>query len=326
VTALDLTGLKAHHPLGFLAACGTLVCCERNDSVAQLAWTQICNDTSWIAQLVLDSDEANLIHLLVTRARCVTIARALSWADGKKKTDRKIQKQTPERFRKYAKQTHLRSDLDDFSALSSDLAVTDKGTLQPTLLDMTSASQGFLDEIKDLAQTLETTTSKPSKIPTPDDAFREALFGPWQYRDGQHSLGWDPDAQRLHAVRGMAPTNDTERRSVRAAVFLASQALPLFPCFSVGGRLHTVGFHRDGDDDWFSWPIWREPITLDTLRSLLAHPFSSDLRERGVEVVYRCRRAHTGGSEGNYQIFSHAEERPWPGRPRRRRSRQPVDQ
>lgn len=327
MSTMELTGLKAHHPLGFLAACGTLVACERAGTPARLAWTRKGEESRWISRLDLGLDDAQnwLLDTVMDLAKNVKDAPALNWAEGSKKTDRKIQKQLPSRFRESAMAVgrlddtfaRHRLDLDMFVAVGSDLALTKDGRLQPTPLDMTSASQGFLDEIKDLAASLAIEPTKRSRRTAPRDAFREALFGPWQYCDEQHSLGWDPAAQRLHALRGKAPTNDTDRRSVRAAVFLASQALPLFPCFAVGGRLRTTGFHRHNDDDWFAWPVWTKPISLDTLRSLLAHPFSSELSGRGVEVVYRCRRAHTGGSEGNYQVFSHPEERPWPARRRR---------
>jgi hypothetical protein len=324
VSTIELSGLKAHHPLGFLAACGTLVACERTGNAARLAWTGTQEESRWTSRLDvrLDHGQDWLLSTLTNFAKSVGQAPALNWADGNKKTDRKIQKQLPGRFREAAKALELhrdtfargRLDLDMFAAIGSDLALTKDGRLQPTPLDMTSASQGFLDEIKDLSASLASELKGRSKATGSREAFQEALFGPWQYRDDQHSLGWDPEAQRLHALRGKAPTNDTTRRSVRAAVFLASQALPLFPCFAVGGRLRTTGFHRYDDDDWFAWPIWTKPISLDTLRSLLAHPFSRDLSGRGVEIVYRCRRAHTGGSEGNYQVFSHPQERPWPVR------------
>jgi hypothetical protein len=78
---------------------------------------------------------------------------------------------------------------------------------------------------------------------------KEALFGPWKYVHDEHSLGWDPQGQRLHALRNKAPTNDAKRRSVCAAVFLATEALPLFPSFAVRNRLQTTGFHRDSGGD-----------------------------------------------------------------------------
>ncbi len=199
--------------------------------------------------------------------------------------------------------------MDMLAALASDI-VDDGGKLRPTAFDLTSGNQRILQSIRILSGEPETGKGKPN--PLTRDAVEEALIGPWKYRDANHSLGWDPNSQRLHALRGKLPEKDKENRSVRGAVFLASQALPLFPCFSVRGRLRTTGFHEFDGDEWFAWPVWRDPISLHTLRSLLAQPFSSDLREHGVDVVYRCRRSHTGGSEGNYQVFGHPEERAWP--------------
>jgi hypothetical protein len=232
-----------------------------------------------------------------------------------------------------------RDDADMLAALASDL-VAEGEALRSTAFDLTSGNQGLLKSFIDIAEWPEVrkarealdkakagsdankTTSAQAKLEAAvgkaRDQFEEALCGPWRYQDTHHSLGWDPQAQRLHALRGKLPEKDKDGRSVRMAVFLASLALPMFPCFSVGGRLRTTGFHRHDDDNWFAWPIWRDPISLNALRSLLAHPFNRDLKQRGVDVIYRCRAAHTGGAEGNYQVLSQPEERPWP---RRRRSR-----
>jgi hypothetical protein len=197
-----------------------------------------------------------------------------------------------------------------FAALTSDVVTTKKGTLRATMFDLTSGNQRFLESIRALAGKPEKQGGKPN--PISNDELCDALLGPWQYSDDNHALGWDPHTQRLHALRHKLPEKDKSNRSVRVAVFLATQALPLFPSFARGRALFTTGFHRDDGEDWFCWPIWRDPISLDTLRSLLTHPFTGDLKRRGVDVVYRCRRVRTGGAEGNYQVFSHASERPWP--------------
>jgi hypothetical protein len=199
-----------------------------------------------------------------------------------------------------------------FAALSSDLSPKGKGLLQSTLLDLTSGNQRFLKSILELSEQFT------------DEDIHEALVGPWRYKDEHHSLGWDPHTQRLHALRNKLPEKDKSKRSVRAAVFLATQALPLFPCFVRGGGLRTTGFYREDDEDWFSWPIWGDPISLGTLCSLLAYPFSADLKHRGVDIVYHCRRARTGGAEGNYQVFSHASDGSWLARPSRRLKRAAV--
>jgi hypothetical protein len=257
------------------------------------------------SERVLDID--GVTQVLLCRSKHQRESAALRWST--KIDDRTKYRETARNALQGLAERRARDDVDMLAALASDL-VDDRGKLRSTAFDLTSGNQRILHSLRVLAGEPETAKCKPD--PLTRDAVEEALIGPWKYRDGDHSLGWDPTAQRLHALRGKLPEKDKENRSVRAAVFLASQALSLFPCFSVRRRLRTTGFHEFDDDDWFAWPVWSDPISLDTLRSLVAQPFRSDLRERGVDVVYRCRRSHTGGSEGNYQVFSHPEQRLWP--------------
>lgn len=313
MSTLDLAGLLAHQPLGFMAACGLLRSLTewRDFGWTRLSWRKDARGEDRIAVIdserVLDID--GVTQALICRSKQQRESAALTWST--KIDDRAKYRETARNAVQGLAERRPRDDVDMLSALASDL-VDDGGKLRSTAFDLTSGNQRILQSIRVLAGEPETAKGKPN--PLTRDAIEEALIGPWSYRDAHHSLGWDPNTQRLHALRGKLPEKDKEGRSVRAAVFLASQALPLFPSFAVGRRLRTTGFHRHEDDDWFAWPIWREPISLDTLRSLLAQPFRRDLHARGVDVVYRCRRSHTGGAEGNYQVFSHAEERPWPVR------------
>lgn len=304
---LELTGLQAHHPLGFLAACGLLRCLSdcKKFGETRLRW-QRDEDRRRFAAIEAGPqlDIQAVTQVLLCRSKEQRESPAVTWStkiDDREKY-RKTAKKTVEQFCDSAS----RDAVDMLAALASDLVLEKKGKLRSTGFDLTSGNQQLLKSFRVLAGEPETARGKA--------AVHEALIGPWRYQDDHHSLGWDPQAQRLHALRGKLPEKDKANRSVRAAVFLASQALPLFPCFAVAGKLRTTGFHHHDGDDWFAWPIWSKPISLDTLRSLLAQPFSSELKERGVEVVYRCRSTHTGGAEGNYQVFSHPEERPWPVR------------
>lgn len=302
MTTLELTGLKGHQPLGFLAACGLLRCLHEwgGFGSVKLAWKD--SDDRFTAELHCDIelDLTMLRKILNRRGKQQRQSTALSWSKNFKIDSREKFREAGHRLLQQPESRETRDALSLLAALASDIVTADKDVLRPTLFDLTSGNQGLLKSLKAVAGEGR------------EDSVREALLGPWQYRDHEHALGWDPQTQRLHALRGKLPGQDTTNRSVRAALFLASQALPLFPCFAVAGKLRTTGFYREKGEDWFSWPIWRAPISLDTLRSLLAHPFSNDLRSRGVVVVYRCRRVRTGGSEGNYQVFSHAEQRPWP--------------
>jgi len=298
---LELSGLRGDHPLGFLAACGLLRSCGESAEPceAKLAWTRSEKTGAFIAVLHGIPSVACLTKIIDRRCAARKKSPAFCWSS--KIDDRqKYRNAASALLTQNGVSLGNKEALATLAALSSDLTVNGKGSLQSTLLDLTSGNQRFLTSILESSKQLT------------EDAVREALFGPWQYNDDNHSLGWDPQTQRLHALRNKLPEKDKSNRSVRAVVFLATQALPLFPCFARGGKLYTTGFYRDGDEDWFSWPIWRAPLSVGTLGSLLAQRFAADLRKRGVEIVYRCRRIRTGGAEGNYQVFSYASERRWP--------------
>lgn len=313
MNSLELPALKAHHPLGFLSACGLLRCLSewRDYGCVKLSWKGSEGEGRFaVVHTDRQLDIEGVFHVLLCRSKQVRESAALKWSTNDKIDDRAS-------FRNAAKSAVAQvvdggspEDADLLAALASDL-IHEDGKLERTAFDLTSGQQRILKSIRALAGSYEE-KSKGKAKPLTRDAVEEALIRPWKYRDDDHSLGWDPSTQRLHALRGKLPEKDKENRSVRGAVFLATQALPLFPCFAVGRRLRTTGFHRLDGEDWFVWPVWNSAISLDTLRSLVAQEIGADLRERGVEVVYRCRISDTGGPEGNYRVFSHPEQWPWP--------------
>lgn len=60
--------------------------------------------------------------------------------------------------------------------------------------------------------------------------------------------------------------------SVVGANALAFEAIPLPPCFAAGRRLATTGLRSVDGRTYLTWPLWRDPFGLDTVRSLLAQP------------------------------------------------------
>jgi hypothetical protein len=179
----------------------------------------------------------------------------------------------------------------DFLAAYGSEIITQKTMIAPTALDMTSGQQKFLASVVALAQDLRHNPQRTS------EAFAEALWGPWRYRDRGHALGWDPDSERRHAYEAQSPTK-TQAVSVRAAVWLAFEALPLFPTAAVAGRLAVGGFDRA--HQWLSWPLWDAPLALPTVRSLLSlaeltlpHPPTERLHTMGIGCVYRSWRAQS---------------------------------
>ncbi|MBX3452769.1 MAG: hypothetical protein KF777_24750 [Planctomycetaceae bacterium] len=307
MTHLALTGLKGHHPLGFLAACGLLRCCERWNDFGQTtpSWERSIGD-GFVASLRCEAtiDFEALAQVVNCSAKQQRESPAFTWSS---KIDvREKYRDSAIALRNDSNQRTSKEGLDRLAALASDIVTDSKGRLRSSMLDLTSGNQRFLSSIRAVAGEAASKKGKPRFVTK--EEVTEALIGPWQYRDSDHSLGWDPSTQRLHALRHKLPEQDKENRSVRLAIYLASEALPFFPCFAVSGKLRTTGFRREDEDDWFTWPIWTAPITVDTLRSLLSHPFDSSLASRGIDTFYRCQRTRTGGAEGNYQIFNHAEE------------------
>src|SRR5262249_39060165 len=133
------------------------------------------------------------------------------------------------------------------------------------------------------------------------------------YRDFQHSLGWDPTTERLHALQAESPEDETNS-GVSAAVWLAFEALPLFPCFLSGAALATTGFVTHGTT-WkdrvthLTWPLWTHPVPLDTVRSLLSlrelaaeRPPVRALRQRGIMAVFRSQRYKVRTKGGYYLL------------------------
>jgi len=117
--------------------------------------------------------------------------------------------------------------------------------------------------------------------------LREALFGPWKYADNQHSLGWDPATILMGAFTPKAPTS-MSKTGVRAAVWLAIESLPFFPCFFEDG-LATCGFVKKGRKQSFHWAVWEAPLSLAAVRTLLAQSAGIEEHEkagRGLCAMY----------------------------------------
>jgi hypothetical protein len=291
MTQIDLTGLKPDLPIGAMAAFGCLRVCERLPGLkgSKLSWA-----TAGYAVLhtpaPLSRDE--LVQALTADVKRAPERIELTWAE-------QIKTSTVAEFRKNAASAIDRATAADreaadwFAAFGSDLEINED-TIEPTPFDMSVARQKFIADAFKLALGLAKDRAA-RKGKTAAEAYAEALFGPWRYEDDQHSLGWDPTTMKLGAFTHKAPTT-LANTGVRAAVWLAFESLPLFPCF-YDGRLATRAFRRNRWEYALCWPVWRVPIGLDTLASLLALPAlvadpppAVELESRGIVAVYRSAR------------------------------------
>lgn len=309
MSSITLTGFSGSNPLGALATFGLfrILSTERPFGDATLHW-QFGGDWHPVVNMEADADPDAVVSFLVNRQRGRGEASFLTWHDDIKCS--------PEKFREeLVKVVQAFDSVDEreaasfFAAYGSE-AVTAKSTadVKPTAFHMTAGQQRFIKSAKELADSLDLSLGLSKRMTTEKrrdgltQTFHEAILGPWTYSDDQHSLGWDPTTEALYALSDISPSA-AGARSVRAAVWLAFESLPLFPCVPAGGRLRTTGFDEDGGR--LTWPIWDCPIELDTLRCWLGAPDLaaetvkiSDLRRRGVCAVYRSMALRDSNGRG----------------------------
>lgn len=282
---IHLPALLGSHPLGALASFGLLRLVNEWDANSKLGFTM---EDDWIAVLQTGQFDsiASLIQRLTEWVDSNTLDRILGWADDVRVTQPEYQRL-------------LGSALNDgdlqlatfLSALVADGAVdAQKGLVKPSAFYMVSGQQSFLAGMREIVK--QTRSSSQS-------IFQEALGGPWRYRTRAHSLGWDPNTERLYALRHRAPTSE-KPSCIAGAVLLAFWALPLFPALSQARRPLTIGFTREKRDHYFSWPVFSIAIDFAELTSLLhagrENWTTSDGRRSrsGIDTVYESSRFEFG--------------------------------
>jgi hypothetical protein len=248
-----LSGLKGTEPIGFLAAVGLLrvLAGRRTFGEVRMGWS---DDSGWSAVLhtekACDGDRlvADLLEHLSGRGSLPIFGGrgpdgspvgGTEWADIKV---------DPLLFRDWllatrpAARRDEREAADFLSAFGSELITArSSGDLKPSAFHMTSARQQFLVSCRNLANSLGPTARGGRGFRVPSVAFREAVFGPWEYADEFSTLGLDPNTEPVYALEASKPGDDTPV-STRAAVWLAIEAMPLFSVVPVKGRLQTRGF------------------------------------------------------------------------------------
>jgi hypothetical protein len=302
-TELCLDALSGSSLLAFMAALGAFrTLAELPDSAdLRIKWVPMRSSYAPVLSGVAISDRD------VALARIHSVMAA--FADHYSVTISKDLKINCEVFRSLAERAShdflSKNDSDAASivaAFGCDGVCNEIGQIEDTAFRTMSGAghQHFLEFMNLLAKT------------TTVDQLREALFGPWLYRDPSPTMRWDPEDDRRYALRWDEPSKDPVR-TVRGANRLAVAALPLFPVVPIAGNaVGTTGFSGRGSRDTFiTWPIWTGWLSLDVVRSLLSlkdlHQREStvtrSLRARGICAVYRSQRI----TLGKYRNFTPAE-------------------
>ncbi|MEX1027986.1 MAG: hypothetical protein WD049_08275 [Candidatus Paceibacterota bacterium] len=322
MNVLQLRGLSGSNPLGAMAAFGLLRILSIDERFAQdfgqakLKWSFALD---WIPELHVERkfELEQLINYLIDKQteRCSLLFRE-GWRDDIKCAPGVFRELWESVLHQFATGSGTCSafELAAFLAAYGSEVIKDKKAkpdVKPTAFHMTAGQQRFLKSAKDIADSLDPNQlaskrqKKEARMQELGEAYRVALNGPWPYQDDYHSLGWDPATEGLYALSDSSPS-DAGARSVRAAVWLAFESLPLFPSVPIANRLHTTGFDRSGRA--FSWPIWEPPIGLETLRIMLGSTEFDDsaknvsiLQARGICTVMRSQCVRDANGRGTFR-------------------------
>lgn len=147
--------------------------------------------------------------------------------------------------------------------------------------------------------------------------FEQALFGAWNPQDEKYSLRLDVVDDRRYALMDRNPTaGDNKPRTLWGANRLAFEALRFFPAMPVRGGMAVRTWRPEKSSDWqencrVRWPLWRQPIGVATIHSLLGlrdlwleEPADRErLRALGVHAVMESRRIAVGqGANRKYNL------------------------
>jgi hypothetical protein len=202
-----------------------------------------------------------------------------------------------------------RTRADMLAALMTDAAVKDEKKqvvdATPLCLLYGQGHQHFLERLAGVPREVVGTKGDDSKIDADTAGARcleEALFSPWARRDYTSSFRWDPEEDVRYALMAGDPTDSTYKTGTQhganrlAALGLA--ALTVVPEARAGRVRPAVLGGTFGENGFtFAWPIWRDPASLASIRSLLAHPDlykPGALAHLGVDHVMATRRISVG--------------------------------
>lgn len=259
---IRLDGLEGTNPLGYLAALGIQVAFACEEKQPSLWWT---DDVT--PRAVVDTDFG--IDRITERALRIfrewLHSRAMNPTrhDGTSMPKADSLKLSPDDLREYVgqHQTHAKSGPQFPSAIVAEGSVDRSGAAKPSDLYFAAGQVVFLRQARKILGQV----AKEEVV--------AALRGPWAYHSELPSMGWDIVDDRVYALRPDDPSKD-KKQSNPGAEALAILGLSLYPVFAGrhAGRARTLTQGCSGD--WkrgsFSWPLWTRPMSLTSVRSVLA--------------------------------------------------------
>ena len=312
-----LDGLVPDNLLAFLALLGLLRSLEEAEPSWQprVAWTVDAPPMRPLLTLARTTGRDEIVA--AAAAGLNRLAERHDFAPHKNL--RLLREDATERLRAAATGDRYTADL--WAALVSDAAVRERNKTTeaeptPFCLMFGQGHQYFLDRLGAVPrQRMPDRGSRRSPLSVSEtECLRDALFTTWARPDANPSFRWDPHEDVRYAHRATDPTDPrTKQRTEHGANRLAAVGLAVLtvvPRRRAGEpRLEVLGGDRGADGSFsFSWPIWRDQISLAAIRALLGHPGLDDPATRaalGVVDRRRTRRISTG----KFMNFTPAEAR-----------------
>ena len=303
MSVTHLAGLEGTNPLGFLAALGVQAVLASGAERPRLWWSDDVTpralvDGAFTAERI--ADQALEVFTQWKGGPALNPTRP----DGSPMPKGDELKLARDDIRAYVCQVRKRSPGSTLiTALVAEGSLDNQGVAKPSDLYFTAGQMKFLDMARKIL----------------DGVSREDLImgleGPWNYASTLPSFMWDVSDDRVYALTAGNPSKEKKLTNPGPEA-LAILGLGLYPVFAGRGRTLTQGCSGSWKSGRFSWPLWRKPASLDSIKSLLAHAYASDRRPTvtkrhrwfrawGITLILRSpiRRS----AEGGYGTFGPPE-------------------
>jgi hypothetical protein len=271
MTTLKLTGLDVQNPLAYFAALGLLRvlddhACRHKSARPRLAFV---DEGAYLPILEADASLDEVIRIVLEDAAAEADNPVLQLAyddegrraaPGQAGATRDL-KPSPSLARQMLLDavSKPRRVADLAAGFFSELVQDNNGKTKPTAFHFTAGQQCFLEMVEALRAGVTT------------EDVHEALMGPWTNKSQLPSLSWDASVGRSYALRASNPSKE-KRGSIPAANWLGIQALGFFPVAVKANRLTTTCVKGGWKTGVFCWPVWRAPIQVTSVASLLRVP------------------------------------------------------
>lgn len=297
---IHLTGLDGTNPLGYFAALGVQVAFGDSSIQPRLWWSNDVTphaivDTGFDAERIADR------ALRVFEAWRTSKALNPERDDGTEVPKADSLKLSRTDVREYLCQHRLREAEDALpSALVAEGSVDNNEAAKPSDLYFAAGKVIFLREARRILEHVAR------------DDIITGLVGPWRYRSRLPTMGWDIVDDRVYALRADDPADSKNKKMTNPGPeALAVLGISLYPVFA-GDRTLTQGCSGTWKRGSFSWPLWARPLSLNSVRSLLAQtgPLPDPLPPVRADALASCsvRQVLTStirrSSQGGYGSFA----------------------